>query len=186
MVEVSGLAVATVPLFIKEKFGQKEYEKWLNKLDPEVRVIYKSSIVVNQWFDLQKVFVKPVEILCDVFYNGDYDQAWQFGRYSADYGLKGVLKVFVTLASVNYFIKRASAVFPNYYRPINMDVPTNEKGFASIRINEFPEIHKIVEYRIGGWMERALEITSKNKNFSVEITKSLASGDDYTEFQVNW
>jgi len=67
-----------------------------------------------------------------------------------------------------------------------MDVPTNEKGFASIRINEFPEIHKIVEYRIGGWMERALEITSKNKNFSVEITKSLASGDDYTEFQVNW
>jgi len=90
----------------------------LNKLEPEARVIYKSSIVVNQWFDVQKIFIKPVEILCDMFFDGDYDKAWDLGRFSADYGLKGVLKVFVTIASINYFIKRSAVVFPNYYKPI--------------------------------------------------------------------
>ena len=186
MVEVSGLAVATVPLFIKEKLGEQALKKWIEKLDPEVRVIYKNSILVNQWFDIEKVFIKPVKILCDMFFDGDYERAWELGRYSADYGLKGVLKVFVTIASVNYFIKLAAIIFPKYYRPIKMDVPTNDKGSADVRINEFPEIHEIIEYRIAGWTERALEITNKNKEFSVEISKSLASGDDYTEFQVRW
>lgn len=186
MVEVSGLAVVTIPLFIKDTFGEEGYEKWLSRLDPEIQEIYKGVIPVNKWFDIQKIFVKPSEILCDMFYDGDHKAAWQFGRFSADYGLKGVLKVFVKLASVNYFIRRASVVIPNYYSPMTMEVPTNENGFAVLQIPHFPGIHRLVEYRIGGWMERALEITSKNQKISVELTKSLVDGDECTEFEVHW
>ena len=185
-VEVSGLAVATIPLFIKDRFGEKGFERWLSKLEPEIQEIYKGVISVNKWFDIKKVFIKPTEMLCDIFYKGDIKAAWEFGRFSADYGLKGVLKVFVKLASVNYFINRASVVIPNYYTPMSMDVITNEKGYAVLQIPHFPGIHKIVEYRIGGWMERALEITGNTKDLDVKITKSLADGDDCTEFEVKW
>lgn len=186
MVEVSGLAVVTIPLFIKKNFGEEGFEKWLVKLEPEIQEIYKGIIHVNQWFDIQEIFIKPSEILCDMFYGGNKQAAWQFGRFSADYGLKGVLKVFVKLASVNYFIRRASVVIPNYYRPMTMEVPTNEKGIAVLQIPYFPGIHRLVEYRIGGWMERALEITSKGQKPSVELTKSLVDGDECTEYQVRW
>ena len=186
MVEVSGLAVVTVPIFVRENFGDDGVEKWLSKLEPDVREIYKSSISVNKWFDIQKVFIKPTELLCNLFYKGDFKAAWQFGRFSADYGLRGVLRVFVKMGSVNYFIRRASVVIPNYYTPMTMEVPTNEKGFAVLQIPHFPGIHRLVEYRIGGWMERALEITGKSRELSVEMTKSLADGDDCTEYQVRW
>lgn len=186
MVQVSGLAVGTIPKFIKENFGDENLEKWLEKLDPEIRAIYKSTILVNQWYDIQKIFVEPTKILCDMFYKGDEKAAWQFGRFSADYGLNSVLKVFIKLASVNYFIRRASAVIPNYYKPMIMEVNKNETGYAELWIPEFSGIHKLVEYRIGGWMERALEITGNKKEFDVKLTKSLADGDELTEYQVRW
>ena len=185
-VEVSGLAVATIPLFIKDKFGDKGFEKWLTKLEPEIQKIYTSIISVNKWYNIKEVFVEPTKILCDMFYDGDFKAAWEFGRFSAEYGLKGVLKVFVKLASVKYFISRASVVIPNYYKPMTMEVITNEKGYALLQIPHFPGIHKIVELRIAGWMERALEITGNTKELYIEITKSLADGDECTEFTVKW
>lgn len=185
MVEVSGLAVATIPLFIKENFGEEGVEKWKSKLDPEIFEIFNSSIKVNHWFDIQKTFVEPTKILCGLFYGGDYQAAWKFGRFSADYGLKGVLKVFVKIGSINFLVKRASVIIPNYYTPMTMDIHTNEKGYAVLQIPDFPGIHPLIENRIGGWMERALEICGA-KELQVEITKSLARGDDYTEFKVRW
>ena len=185
-VEVSGLAVGTIPLFIKDKFGDKGFEKWLTKLEPEIQKIYTSIISVNKWYNIKEVFVEPTKILCDMFYDGDFKAAWEFGRFSAEYGLKGVLKVFVKLASVKYFITRASVVIPNYYKPMTMEVITNEKGYALLQIPHFPGIHKIVELRIAGWMERALEITGNTKELYIEITKSLADGDECTEFTVKW
>ena len=185
-VEVSGLAVATIPLFIKDKFGDKGFEKWLTKLEPEIQKIYTSIISVNKWYNIKEVFVEPTKILCDMFYDGDFKAAWEFGRFSAEYGLKGVLKVFVKLASVKYFITRASVVIPNYYKPMTMEVITNEKGYALLQIPHFPGIHKIVELRIAGWVERALEITGNTKELYIEITKSLADGDECTEFTVKW
>ena len=186
MVEVSGLAVKTIPLFIKENFGDEGFEKWSNKLDSEVAELFKKPIVVNNWFNIQDIFIRPLEILCDLFYNGDKKSAWQLGRFSADYGLKGVLKAFIKLGSVNYFIKRSVAVIPNYYRPIVMTVPANETRYALLRITDFPDISELVEYRIGGWMERALEISTSSEELQVKITKSLARKDEYTEFEVRW
>lgn len=186
MVEVSGLAVKTIPIFIKENFGEEGFGRWTNKLDSKTANLYKNTILVNSWYDIQNIFVKPLEILCEMFYNGDKKSAWQLGRFSADFGLKGVLKAFIKIGSVNYFIKRSVVVMPNYYKPIVMTVPVNEKGYALLRIKEFPEISELVEYRIGGWMERALEIATSSDTIDVKIAKSLANNDDCTEFEVRW
>jgi len=186
MVEVSGLAVKTIPLFIKANFGDEGYAKWSGKLDSAVAELYKKPMLVNSWFNIQDIFINPLEILCDLFYKGDKKSAWQLGRFSADYGLKGVLKAFIKLGSVNYFIKRSVAVIPNYYRPISMTVHVNETRYALLRITNFPDISELVEYRIGGWMERALEIATSSEELQVKITKSLAKKDEYTEFEVSW
>ena len=59
MVEVSGLAVKTIPLFIKDNFGDQGLKKWIEALDSEAAGLYKGSIVVSKWFDIQKVFISP-------------------------------------------------------------------------------------------------------------------------------
>jgi len=44
---------------------------------------------------------------------------------------------------------------------------------------------KVNEFRIGGWIEKALEI-SVSKDINVEVTKSMTQGDALTEFTINW
>lgn len=44
---------------------------------------------------------------------------------------------------------------------------------------------KIIEHRIGGWMERALEICG-SKNVTVRITKSMTENAEYTEYSIIW
>ena len=54
-----------------------------------------------------------------------------------------------------------------------------------MRIIEFPDIHEIIEYRIGGWIEYALEMHGASE-IKVEITKSLTLKDPFTEYQISF
>jgi len=185
MAEISGLAVKTLPLFINDNFGEEGVERWKNALDDDVRELFNKPIVINEWYEIDKFIVKPTQLVCDLFYNGDDKAAWTFGRFSAEYGLKGVLKVFVKMGSVSFFVKRAASVIPHYYRPLIMEVIKNEKKFALIILKDFPDIHRLIEYRIAGWMEKALEI-SGCKNVDLKTPKSIVDGDEFTEFNIHW
>ena len=59
------------------------------------------------------------------------------------------------------------------------------RDFPPLQITKFEEPSDIVDNRIGGWMEKALEL-SGYKTVNISITKSLAKGAPFTEFQVSW
>jgi hypothetical protein len=185
MAEISGLAVKTLPIFIKDNFGEEGLQRWKNELDPDVRELFDNPIVITDWFEINKFIVIPTKLVCDLFYNGDEKAAWTFGRFSADFGLKGVLKLFVKMGSVSVFVNRAATSIPHYYRPLIMEVILQEKKRTRIILKDFPDIHRLIEYRIAGWMERALEI-SGCKNVDLKIPKSIIDGDDVTEFDISW
>lgn len=107
---VKGTALAVLPIFIESKFGQEGLNKWLESLNSEAVALYKDSntIKVNQWYPLKESYLEPTAALCELFYNNDPKGAWEVGRFSADYALKGVYKAFVKMTSVSFFIKRAS------------------------------------------------------------------------------
>ncbi|MCU0287042.1 MAG: hypothetical protein MUF15_11680, partial [Acidobacteria bacterium] len=69
--------------------------------------------------------------------------------------------------------------------PSTIETAESKDGLAIVHITKFPEIDKTIEYRIGGWMERALEINGC-KNVKVNITKSLTSFEPYTEYKITW
>jgi hypothetical protein len=185
MVEVSGLSLVTMPKFITDQFGEQKFHQWIDQLPREIQHIYNSRIMVNQWFDLQTTLVEPMKILFTLFCGGRDDLAWEFGRYSADYALKGILKVFVRIGSINYFVRRAAIVIPNYYRPVIMRAVKNEARSALLEIIEFNNIHSVMEKRIGGWMERALEISGA-ENPKIELIRSMAGGDQTTLYDISW
>jgi hypothetical protein len=49
----------------------------------------------------------------------------------------------------------------------------------------FSDMDRLLEIRIEGWMERALEI-SGGKQPHIKITKSLTAGDPVSEFLATW
>lgn len=183
--EVKGEALQSIPLFILKKFGNKGFEKWIAVLSPEAKKIYQSPIDKSVWFHMKTALVEPTQAMCDVLYNKSTRGAWDCGRYSAEYGLKGIYKVLVKLSSPQILIKKAGPILVNYYRPGKIEVDDVDATHVVVRITEFLEMNRVVEYRIAGWMERALEICGCI-NVTVNITKSLAENDKCTEYSIVW
>lgn len=184
--EVKGTAIVVLPHFIRNTFQASGLERWLNALSPEARQIYANPvIIVAQWYDLEQVLVSPTVKFCELFYAGSKRGAYELGRFSADFALRGIYKLFVRLGSVEFILSKAQHILPSYYRPSGIEVPVMEKDRAVIRITEFPQIHEVVEQRIAGWISRAAEISGA-KHVRVAITASLLNRQPYTEFTATW
>ncbi len=182
--EVKGTAVESIPIFVKKKFSDR-FEEWLNSLSETSQKIMREKILPSSWYPLREAIIIPTQKICELFYKSVDEGAWEAGRFSADYALHGIYKWFVKIGSPGFIISRASTIFSTYYKPSEMKPVENFPKRAVVHITHFPEPNRLIELRIGGWIERALEI-SGCKDLKVEITKSLTKGDPVTEFVMEW
>jgi hypothetical protein len=86
---------------------------------------------------------------------------------------------------VESLINRASVILPTYYRPSSIRVAAVEGRNVTLVIDRFPELDAIIQNRIAGWIERAVEISGQ-RDVVVAVTKSFTVGDDCTEFAISW
>lgn len=183
--EVKGTAVKSIKEFVETRF-KNDYQKWLKAMPEESQQIINGGIFANNWYPMKAAAVEPTMALAKVFYNNDFRQAaTESGRYSAEVGLKGVYKIFVMIAKPEYIMQRAGRVFTSYYSPSDISVVNSHPKGLTLHITKFPEPESVIEYRIAGWCERALEFTNC-KNVRAKITKSLANGDNVTEIVITW
>jgi hypothetical protein len=183
--EVKGTAIRAIPEFIAAKFGKEGLNQWLNSLTENARKVYGGSILAGGWYPVTEVMVEPTRKMCELFFRGDLKGAREGGRFSAEKGLKGVYRIFVKLGSPEFLIRKASLIFSSYYEPSEMKVVAQEDRKAVVHITKFPEPSAMIENRIVGWMEKALEI-SGCKRVDIRITQSLAKGAPYTEIVATW
>jgi hypothetical protein len=184
-VDVKGTAIAVIPEYVKRTYGQAAYCKWLGSLTEDSRKIFETTIKLSDWYPIKEAYLEPTAAVCQLFFESDLRGAWELGRFSADYALGGVYRMFVWLPSVKFFIGRASTLLSTYLKPCTSQVVSVEDGRAVVRITELPESHPLIEQRIAGWVQRALEIHGC-KNVAVGIPKSLARGEEYTELAITW
>lgn len=182
---VKGTAIAVLPLFVKERFGKSGLDDWLGAISPQARTIYTSQILPSEWYPIEEAYLAPTKVLCDLFYKGDPAGAREIGAFSADYALKGVYKVFVKMTSFKFFISRTVSILQTYYKPCVAQVVLSEPKRAALQMYQFPKPSVYAEMRIAGWTQRAFEIHGC-KNPKVEVAKSLAGGDPYSEFYGVW
>lgn len=170
MMEVKGAAVLAIKEFVKTNY-KTEYNEWLDSLGEKSKSIYVGPIDATKWYPVEEAAVNPTEVLSDFFFNGDKSKgAWESGRYSAHKALTGIYKIFVKASSPAYIIQRASRVFATYYRPCKMQLISNEPKKCILEISEMDNNLVVVEQRILGWIECALEI-SGCKNIKLEVRK---------------
>jgi len=183
--EVKGSSVSSVPEFVRVQYGDR-FDEWLNALSEESRKIMQEQIIpAISWYPIKPGLIEPTQKICELFYANDEKGAWEAGRFSAEKGLSGVYKMFVKLGSPKFIIGRAATIFASYYKPSRMEVVHQSENKIVLHIIEFPELERVVELRIGGWIERALEI-SGSKSIDVELTQSLTRQDPVTEMIVTW
>lgn len=182
--QIKGSAVKSIPDFLR-KFHPDKYIDWINSLPEESKKIFDVPVIPSNWYELKDAAIIPTEILGRMLYNDDDKGAWQCGRYSAESALTGIYKFFIKAATPSFIIDRAGRVFSTYYQPCRMEVVEKAADWVRLQIKDMDEPSKVIEQRIGGWMERAIEIHGVSF-VTVEIVKSMVNGDPYTEYMVKW
>lgn len=184
--EVKGTLIATIPQFVKKKFGEEGLQMWLDTLSSDARLLFEFKVKENEWYDLRTYMLEPVAFIAQLFFQWNLEKAgWEMGRFAADHGFKGLYRMFLKVGKPEFFVGKGPQFASGYYRPARIEVPLNERGKATVRITQFPEIDKTIEYRIGGWMQRGLEMNGCT-DVNVEIVRSLMKGDPYTEYRITY
>lgn len=183
--EVKGTAVQSIKEYVKTNHPDL-FQLWLSKLPEESQHIFKNLISVGDWFPARQALVVPTETAGRLLHGNDIKKgAWLLGRYSAETALTGIYKVFLLIASPTYIIGRASKVFATYYRPIEMEVVDKSDKKVVLHMLKCHGYDEVICWRIGGWMEKALEMCGCN-NLQVKISTSIDGNEPVTLFTITW
>lgn len=180
--KIKGTSVKAAPEFVRQHFGTR-YDEWFNSLsEPSQKVV--ENVLASNWYPLREAVIEPTEKVCDLFYGGSEQGAWEVGRSSADQALKGVYKIFVKVGSPGFIISRASTIFSHMLQPGEMTVIESCPKRSVLRM-QLPESDRLLELRIAGWIEQALTISGCTDP-KLEIAQSTAKGDPITEYVATW
>jgi hypothetical protein len=183
---VRGKAIASIPAFVIKKFGKDGYKKWLDAISAEAYQVFYLSIKSEEWYPVKITMIDPSANVAQLFYEWDIKKAaWEMGRFSADYGLNNIRKLFVKMGPEGYLLKKSVEIINSYYKPVYAETSEITEVSGIIRIKDFVDMDKTVEFRMAGWMERALEI-SGCKNVKIEIPKPYSNSHPVTEFHISW
>jgi hypothetical protein len=184
--EVKGTAVISLREFVKDKFGEDGFKRWTEYLPAESRKIFTSTILPNNWFNIKEALVEPTNRVSNMFYGGDTVKgAWESGRFSAAYSLRGIYGLFVKMGSPQFIMSKAGTILPTFYKPSVMRADPDGEYGTRVKVLEFEEYSSAVENRIGGWIQQALEVSGCN-NVAVKVEKSMLRGNRETEYAIRW
>ncbi len=183
--KVKGTILSSIHDFIKEQFPNRFHE-WIDRLPEESAKLYTEPIMATEWYPYREGLIVPSEVAAKLFYDGNIEKfSWDSGRYSAEIGLKGIYKVFVLIATPQFIMKRGGKLISSFYDESELKIGEERPKGVDIHVTKFPGSSVITERRIGGWMEKALEICNV-KNISIDIVTSIAARDDQTVYVLNW
>ena len=180
--KVRGSVIRSINEFVASQHDGK-YKEWIGQLPAESReLLTKASN--SGWYSIHDGVIAPTEVMCNMLYGDTKAGAWESGRYSAKTALTGLYKIFVLVATPAFMIKRASRVIATYYEPTQLEVVEDQPKSMVLRCTQLPVKSELIEYRIAGWMEQALEICGC-KNLKVNITKSFSKSDSFV-VDIQW
>ncbi len=181
--KVRGSVPKSIDDFVKSNHAG-QYDEWKNSLSEKTAgIIDKAS--TSAWYPVNEGVVEPTLAMCKLFYPDKRKGAWESGRFSAEYALSGIYKVFVLVSTPSFLLKRASRVITTFYEPTSIEVISSTDKSMELRLTELPIDNELIEYRIGGWMEKALEMCGC-KNLTVNIPDSISKGAAYTTYDIKW
>jgi hypothetical protein len=183
--KVKGTVLTSIDRFVKDNFPNK-YKDWKNKLPDASKKLFNEVIMATQWYDVEYGVIRPTKLVGEMFYDFNVKKAaWDSGNYSAKVALTGIYKVFILISTPAFMMARAGKIMESFYDQAVIKVVENRSKGITLHMIEFPGANDILDNRIAGWMEKALEICGC-KELQTRITKSIAKGDPYTEFIIDW
>ncbi len=185
MARVKGTAVKATVAFLRERADEDTFKDVLEGMEEGERDILTQPILQSSWYELSLMLHVMAAAEGRITLPPGRTLAWEMGRFSADYGLKTIYKVFFKVADPGFIIRKSSQVFSSYYDSGRMAVVSSEDKSALLQISGFNQPHVWFCERLMGWMQRTLELSGA-KNARLAHPKCMARGDATCDYSGRW
>ncbi len=166
--QIKGTAVKSTGIFVKENYPDR-YEEWLASLKDEVKASFVDGVLAGGWFSLEDYVLEPTRKVGELFFNGDIEKgAYEIGKSSAIFALKGIYKIFVKVASVDFVLKRSTSIFSTYYSGGKFEVIDNDGKRVQFLCTGFDESEKLIFNRIAGWLDGIFSVIAHHADIKFE------------------
>ncbi len=181
-----GVIAYDIRLWISEQYGEASLAKVLDRLGPEAKLML-SSPLSNEWYPVELVR-EVYDVIDEIFTPGDPDALVSLGRLMAKHGIRGIIKLLVSLISVKTVIWRIDTLWNYFHKGGSVEVPiVREEG----RHREGLLVVKDYDAGPGwcrlmiGYIETLIAATGA-KNVAAQIQSCIHKGDEDCSWLVNW
>lgn len=187
-VSVKGSAVTARIRWVRELYGEPGFRRLKDALAPEDRKALEGRILPHEWVPMDLLIAVSIE-LDRLYGQGDLELCREMGRYSAKANLPTLYRIFYTLGSPAFIVKRAARVWDVHYSSGRLDVETGKDAedieYARLRIIGFQTPHRAHCLSVIGWCEQSVELSGGTMISAVE-TKCRTKGAEVCELLARW
>lgn len=183
MAQVKGTAVVASLRYVNERFGEEATRRVLRLLPEADRRVLEAGILASSWYPMD-LFLRYMQEAERQLSLKEPDVVRRMGAASAEYGIRGVYKIFFKVGSPEFIIGRAARVFGSYYDTGRIEVVETGRGRAVLDLAGFCGAPQFCE-RILGWMARTVEMAGA-KNLRSQHPLCVHRGDPVCRFEGTW
>lgn len=182
-VTVKGSPVRSLQKFIEAELSAEQREAVFRSLPPEFASRFRSPILATETVPLHmlnrfteeaaRAAAQPLEQF-----------ASRAGRAGAEDAIKGVYRFFAMVMTPAALVGKASKMWSGFYNRGTMEIADQTGSSVTIRVTNFPA-EAAGCARIGGWMERAAEMTGAT-NVRSQHAACMAQGGKSCDWKIVW
>ncbi len=160
------------------------YDSWFKSLPAESQYILMNARS-SGWYPVIEAAIIPTRQIGMLIFRGDIHKgAFQAGKYSAMSTLHGLYKLYVRFSSPSHVIERGARILASFYRPSSFQMLECSREMIFFEINDCDQVDEVIEYRMAGWIHKALEMSGCSR-IEVQLTESFVQRGKI-QFRCNW
>jgi hypothetical protein len=185
MAQFKGTIFIASQLFTERTFGPDAAERCLRELEPQDRALLQGISAVG-WYPVEPIlrYHHALQRLHGAADAG-FDVCERVGEFSAEWAIKGILKVFVRFKSPHFLMQKNGAVWGRYHDSGRWEMGPEHPHRLSGRLYEFAVRDEAFCARLRGWVRGAVKMTG-GRDPQVSEPSCRCHGAEYCEFVVEW
>jgi hypothetical protein len=185
MAQFKGTIFIATQMFATQEFGPQAVERILGELTKEDRELLAGISAVG-WYPVEPIlrFHHALERLHGNG-SGKFEVCERLGEFSAEWAIKGILKIFVRFRSPQFLMEKNGTVWTRYHDTGRWEMDPEQPQRMSGKLKDFAVRDEAFCARLRGWVKGAVRMTG-GRDPRVTEPRCRCRGDEYCEFAIEW
>lgn len=169
--------------FVDSRWGSEGRAELLPALEPELRRLVGGVVLSSSWYPF-RFQVELYEAIDRTFGLDDRALCREIGRFTAEYELTTVHRLFMRVARLDHWLKCAGLMWRFYYSAGRLGVEAEDRGVV-VHVRDFHPISTAFCLDFEGWLDRTAELTGLD-DARIRHSTCLLDGAESCRYDASW